>query len=95
MGFEKEQIEKAIGDLREAGATEIDADSVIGSMAGESNNAGPANPLGSTWNFVESTVQDFDNQYQLRRRTQHCARNISRSAQDFWSNVRDESQRFK
>lgn len=93
MGFEKEQIEKAIGELRETGATEIDADSVIGSMAGE-NNGGPA-PLGSTWDFVESTVQDLDSRHQLRRRTQNCVRNISRSAQDIWSNVNDESEQFR
>jgi len=93
MGFEKEQIEKAIGELREAGATEIDADSVIGSMAGE-NNSGPV-PLRSTRDFVESIVQDLDSRHQLRRRTQNCVRDISRSAQDIWSNVNDESEQFR
>lgn len=99
MGFDKELIEKAIGDLRAAGATEIDADSVIGSMVGDDTNNNPTNlfqaPISSTWDFVESSVQDLDNQHQLRRRTQNCAQTIGRSAQELWSNVKDESQRFR
>eukprot|EP01083_Nonionella_stella_P071198 191123_1 len=106
MGFEKEQIEKAIDDLKESGETEIDADSVIGSIAGENNranrgdDAGAASPrdginsLSSTWNFVESTVQDLDDQHELRRRTRTAVRNIHRSARDLWSNVQSESQRL-
>jgi len=63
MGFERGMVEKTVKDLREAGATEIDADSIIGSMLGEeaynnSNDNGPTNhfqvPLGTTWDFVES-----------------------------------------
>jgi len=99
MGFDKEQIEKAIGDLREAGATEIDADSVIGSMLGDDTNNNPTHPfqvpLSSTWDFVESSVRDLDNQHQLRRRSQNCAQTIGRSARELWSNVKDESQRFQ
>ena len=116
MGFEKEHIQKAIDDLREAGSTEIDADSIIGSMVGEtvigsSNNNDendnneqnqqhhPTNPfalpLHSTWEFVESTVQEIDNRHQLRHRTQRCVQTINRSAQELWSNVKDESQKFR
>jgi len=97
MGFDKEQIEKAIEDLREAG-TDIDEDSVIGQIAGETpddtTNRSQA-PLTSTWDFVESSVRDFDNQHEIRRRTQNLSRNVSRSAQEFWSSVKDESQRFR
>jgi len=89
MGFEKEQIEKSIGDMREAGATEIDADSVISEMMGEMNDNG------RTWDFVESTVRDFERQHEIRRRTQNIAGTVSRSAKELWSNVRDESQRFR
>ena len=89
MGFEKERIENAIGDLREAGAMEIDEDSVIGEMAGEMNDNR------RTWDFVESTARDFDAQHQLRRRTQNCVRTIGLSAKELWSNVKDESQRFR
>ena len=115
MGFEKEHIQKAIDDLREAGSTEIDADSIIGSMVGETvigrNNNNddddnneqhqqhPTNPfalpLHSTWEFVESTVQEIDNRHQLRHRTQRCVQTINRSAQELWSNVKDESQKFR
>ena len=116
MGFEKQHIQKAIDDLREAGSTEIDADSIIGSMVGEtvigsSNNNDendnneqnqqhhPTNPfalpLHSTWEFVESTVQEIDNRHQLRHRTQRCVQTINRSAQELWSNVKDESQKFR
>lgn len=104
MGFEKEQIEKAIGDLKKSGESEIDADSVIGSMMDEENNAGSdaeagaagprIRPLGRTWNFVESTVQDLDNQHQLRRRTQTAVHSINRSAREIWSNVQTESERL-
>jgi len=97
MGFGKEKIEKAIEDLREAG-TDIDEDSVIGQIAGETpddtTNRSQA-PLTSTWDFVESSVRDFDNQHEIRRRTQNLSRNVSRSAQEFWSSVKDESQRFR
>lgn len=62
MGFEKEQIENAIGDLREAGS-EIDADSVIGEMTGEPNDSG------RTWNFAQATAREFEPQHELRRRT--------------------------
>ncbi|KAL7524091.1 hypothetical protein ACHAXR_000429, partial [Thalassiosira sp. AJA248-18] len=94
MGFEKDQIEKAISVLREGGAADIDADSVIGSIVGGGGN--PFQGVGrSTWEFVESTAQNIDNQHQLRRRTQRCAQTVGRSARDIWSNVRDESQRFR
>lgn len=107
MGFEKEQIEKAIGDLKDSGETEIDADSVIGSMMGEENNSGGSNgagigttstrnnrPQGRTWSFVESTVQDLENHHQLRHRTHVAVHNINRSAREIWSNVQSESQRL-
>eukprot|EP00584_Thalassiosira_punctigera_P009151 CAMPEP_0172532328 /NCGR_PEP_ID=MMETSP1067-20121228/5426_1 /TAXON_ID=265564 ORGANISM="Thalassiosira punctigera, Strain Tpunct2005C2" /NCGR_SAMPLE_ID=MMETSP1067 /ASSEMBLY_ACC=CAM_ASM_000444 /LENGTH=476 /DNA_ID=CAMNT_0013316835 /DNA_START=63 /DNA_END=1493 /DNA_ORIENTATION=+ len=89
MGFEKEQVEKAIKNLREAGATEIDVDTIISEILGEKNDGG------RTWDFVESTVRGFEEQHELRRRTQNLARNIGLSAQDLWSNVRNESQRFQ
>ena len=110
MGFEKQHIQKAIDDLREAGSTEIDADSVIGSMVGETFNNNDNNnneqhqphptnpfalPLHSTWEFVESTVHEIDNRHQLRLRTQRCVQTINRSAQELWSNVKDESQKFR
>ena len=105
MGFKKEQIERAIGDLRVSGQ-EVDADSVIGSMAGEipptppeaGEDGGehrPRNPFHTTWDFVESTAQNIDDQHQLRRRTRDLGENIGRSARDLWSNVREESERIK
>ena len=109
MGFEKQHIQKTIDDLRAAGSTKIDADSIIGSMVGETFNSNDENneqhqphptnpfalPLHSTWEFVESTVHEIDNRHQLRHRTQRCVQTINRSAQELWSNVKDESQKFR
>ena len=109
MGFEEQQVKKTISDLREAGVTDIDVDSVIGSMVGESSNINnnteqqqqqhPTNPLElplrSAWEFVDSTVQELNNeQNQLRHRTSQCIQNINRSAQELLSNVREESQKL-
>ena len=100
MGFKEEEIKIAISNLREAGQTEIDADSIIGQIMGEDNNANhnsnnnqdPTNPLElplrSTWEFVESTAQNLDRQHQLRQ-------SINRSAKELWSNVKDESQKIQ
>lgn len=61
MGLEKEQIEQTIGDLRGTGS-EIDADSIIGKMTGEINH------LGYSWDFIHSTVRDFEPRHELSRR---------------------------
>ena len=107
MGFKEEEIKIAISNLREAGQTEIDADSIIGQIMGEDNNANhnsnnnqdPTNPLElplrSTWEFVESTAQNLDRQHQLRQRTHNVAQSINRSAKELWSNVKDESQKIQ
>lgn len=89
MGFKKEQVEKAVSVLREEGADEIDADSVIGQMEREKNDALPWDP------FIEFSAQEIDQQRELfRRRTRNAAQNIGFSAKELWSNVKDESQRF-
>ena len=107
MGFKEEEIKIAISNLREAGQTEIDADSIIGQIMGEDNNVNhnsnnnqdPTNPLElplrSTWEFVESTAQNLDRQHQLRQRTHNVAQSINRSAKELWSNVKDESQKIQ
>jgi len=89
MGFKKEQVEKAVSVLREEGAEEIDADSVIGQMEREKNDALPWDP------FIEFSAQEIDQQRELlRHQTRNVARNIGLSAKELWSNVKDESQRF-
>ena len=109
MGFKKEEIKIAISNLRDAGQTEIDVDSIIGSIVGEennnanqknsNNNQDPTNPLElplrSTWEFVESTAQNLDRQHQLRQRTHNVAQSINRSAKELWSNIKDESQKIQ
>mmetsp|Transcript_31730 Transcript_31730/g.60591 ORF Transcript_31730/g.60591 Transcript_31730/m.60591 type:complete len:459 (-) Transcript_31730:509-1885(-) len=92
MGFEKDQITKAVKDLREAGTIEIDEDSVIASMMGETNNN---NHRTTTWDFVESTARGFEEQHELRRRTQSFTRNIGLSARELWSTIEEESDRFR
>jgi len=84
MGFKKEEIKIAISNLRDAGQTEIDVDSIIGSIVGEennnanqnsNNNQDPTIPLelplrGSTWEFVErNTCNQAD--VQARNATAH------------------------
>ena len=85
MGFEKEQIEQAVDDLRGAGS-EIDADSVIGKMTGEIHNPGHA------WDFIHSTIPDFE---PLRRRAQHRVDAVGRSARELFSVAQEESQRCR
>mmetsp|Transcript_22282 Transcript_22282/g.40145 ORF Transcript_22282/g.40145 Transcript_22282/m.40145 type:complete len:458 (-) Transcript_22282:225-1598(-) len=92
MGFEKGQISKAVKDLREAGTIEIDEDSVIASMMGETNNN---NDGTTTWDFVESTARGFEEQHELHRRTQNFARNIELSARGLWSTIEEKSDRFR
>ena len=76
--------------LRASGSTEIDADSVIGSMVGEArtaaavgtrpNNGHPLEPLLGAWELVGSTIA----------RTRSAVRQLARNA---WSSVADESHR--
>jgi hypothetical protein len=59
----------------------------------------PTQPLHRTWNILESTFQDFDEQHQLRRRTTDTVQNISQSvgqsAQDVWSNLTHKTQNLR
>jgi len=87
MGFEKEPVKKAMDDLREAGS-EIDADSVIAEMTGE------IKVDGRTWEFIRSAAQDFEQQHELRRRTQNCVNTVGHSARELLSAAKEESQRF-
>ena len=101
MGFKEEEIKIAISNLREAGQTEIDADSIIGQIMGEdinvnhnsNNNQDPTNPLElplrSTWEFVESTAQNLDRQHQLRQRTHNVAQSINAQVQSVASSAKE------
>ncbi|KAL9185238.1 hypothetical protein ACHAXT_003015 [Thalassiosira profunda] len=91
MGFARERIERAIEVLRGAGDAEIDADTVIGEMEGEARPGAQ----GGTWDFVESNIRDFEEQHQIRHRTQACMHNLNQSAREFFADVREESQRFR
>jgi len=77
--------------LRGSVAKEIDEYPILGEANGE-NSDGDRRP----WNVLESSIGEFDERNELlRRRTQTIARNVGLSARELWSNVRDESERFR
>ena len=53
------------------------------------------NPLRNTWNLLENTFQNIDNQHQLRRRTSNSVKQINQSMQNIFSNITDETQRVR
>lgn len=109
MGFEVERVAEAIAALRASGSTEIDADSVIGSMVGEAptaaaaaagtrrpNNGHPLEPLLGAWELVGSTIaREWDERGRPAGcRTADRVRAAGRSARDAWTSVADESHRL-
>jgi hypothetical protein len=108
MGFEVERVAEAIRGLRASGSTEIDADSVIGSMVGEApaaaaaaagtrpNNGHPLEPLLGAWELVGSTIaREWDERGRPAGcRTADRVRAAGRSARDAWTSVADESHRL-
>ena len=96
MGFTSERIERALNELLDSGASQLDADSIIGAMeeGGEGRTLPNQTPTG--WDFVDSTVHDLGQQTsELRRRTGNGVRALGRSARQFWTEVVDESDRAR
>lgn len=48
--------------------------------------------LQNTWNFIDATFHDIDNQHQIRQRTRNSVNNINRSMQNLFENIANETQ---
>lgn len=59
------------------------------------SNNNSNDPLRNTWNFIENTFQNIDNQHQLRQRTRNSVKHINRSMQNLFSNITDETHRVR
>lgn len=95
MGFTSDRIERALNELLDSGASDLDADSVIGAMEGGGDRSLP-NQTSTGWDFVDSTVHDLgQHTSELRRRTGNGVRALGQSARQFWSEVVDESDRAR
>ena len=48
--------------------------------------------LQNTWNFIDATFHDIDNQHQIRQRTRNSVNHINRSMQNLFENIANETQ---
>ncbi len=48
--------------------------------------------LQNTWNFIDATFHDIDNQHQIRQRTRNSVNHINRSMQSLFENIANETQ---
>jgi hypothetical protein len=48
--------------------------------------------LQNTWNFIDATFHDIDNQHQIRQRTRNSVNHINRSMQNLFVNIANETQ---
>lgn len=48
--------------------------------------------LQNTWNFIDATFHDIDNQHQIRQRARNSVNHINRSMQNLFENIANETQ---
>lgn len=48
--------------------------------------------LQNTWNFIDATFHDIDNQHQIRQRTRNSVNHINRSMKNLFENIANETQ---